>query len=677
MLASIALAGCSNEELIETEDIKKPQAELVRGDAYVNFVINTKTDSSRGTVGDGDGTADNSGHEVAGTEAENTINKLLLVIAKVDDGNTNTQEPTLYTEVKTESVDKVQNGYVGYFNNTEFTTTNGVTTLKAPIRLDYTGKYAVLVVVNPVSDLEAKIGEGSNHKTAYETILEYDGLAYEGTSFQMSNKEVCLIEATAEHNTPNSAVTAPIAVERTTSKATWRWTAADNTLPGDVLKTKNNVYPVTVNVNTKTAELKSFWYKKAETEGGAHDTYYYSQKLNKATSSLDNKTYWVLFYKNNTPNTDAQGKIILSEVEAIFAASDSYTKYIGVIDDTNSDLVDDEDDTQSVIGREIEEDLLNEDYAVASNRTDRVTAEMVASLTFEYSNTVASSETYYVHLTHYALTNLTPSVYAVRHIDNGTKVRTMGILGSSEYLATPYYATINGGGTAAFKQTLSAIEEDAYNNEITAEGSLFKALPTAGDDGTPDSEHYTEEGASNSVGGFMEYLNENSCNASVAKAGTVTGIVLAGDIYDNTGAQVPVMYQYNQKFYRTLQALVEEVGTNGTFVNNGVTITPNSTDEDAEDAGIEVYKNGRCFYYSAQIKHFDNGISDSETNGIGVMEFAIMRNNIYSLGVNSIQAIGDARVSVTEDDPISDIRAYVDLEVSILPWIVRFNDLEL
>ena len=54
-----------------------------------------------------------------------------------------------------------------------------------------------------------------------------------------------------------------------------------------------------------------------------------------------------------------------------------------------------------------------------------------------------------------------------------------------------------------------------------------------------------------------------------------------------------------------------------------------------------------------------------------------MRNNIYSLSVKSISDIGDAKLALTPSTPIEDIRAYVDLEVTILPWIVRFNDLDL
>ena len=59
------------------------------------------------------------------------------------------------------------------------------------------------------------------------------------------------------------------------------------------------------------------------------------------------------------------------------------------------------------------------------------------------------------------------------------------------------------------------------------------------------------------------------------------------------------------------------------------------------------------------------------------MEYAIMRNNIYSLAVKTVTEIGDAQLELTPSTPIEDIRAYVDLEVTILPWIVRFNDLAL
>ena len=691
MLASIALVGCTSDDLIENgglEDQKKPQAELVRGDAYVNFVINTKTDSSRGvtgsetdTSGDTHENADDNNHHVAGKEAENAVNKLLLVIAKAVDGTSKT-EPELYTEVMTEGSKNVQNGYVGYLSGNQLTTTDGVISLATPIRLDYTGDYAVLAVINPAPGLEALIKEGSDHKAAYEAILSYKGNdAYTkntndngGTNFQMSNKEACVITATPAHNIPTNPVKATIAVERTVSKATWRWVAKQTTLPGEILPTKENVYSVDVAVKKQAPEQGSFWYKKAET---GYDTYFYSEEFNKAISSNGN-TYWVLFKDNSSDNTDAQGKIITSEVEAIFLASETYATYVGVIDDTDNKNDDDEDNTQSVTGREITDDLLSEDYAQA---VANVTDALVQSLTFVYSSTATETSKYYVHLTHYALTNLTQKVNAVRHIDNGTKTRQMGILATGEYLSTPYYADINSDKAVTFDNSLATVESAAAAFTSGVTGNVFQALPTSETEGTADTPHYTGEGESNDVGGFMQYLYENSCKAEKVKASTVTGIVLAGEIYDETGAKVPVLYKYNQKYYRTLQALVDELGTDGVFTitkgegESATThkITANTTDDAASAAGIDVYKDGRCYYYSAQIKHFDDGIADN----IGVMEYAIMRNNIYSLAVKSIKEIGDARVDVTENTPISDIRSYVQLEVSILPWIVRFNDLEL
>ena len=46
MLASVALVGCTDEGLENGAENNK-QPELVRGDAYVSFVINTSTNSSR------------------------------------------------------------------------------------------------------------------------------------------------------------------------------------------------------------------------------------------------------------------------------------------------------------------------------------------------------------------------------------------------------------------------------------------------------------------------------------------------------------------------------------------------------------------------------------------------------------------------------------------------------
>ena len=70
----------------------------------------------------------------------------------------------------------------------------------------------------------------------------------------------------------------------------------------------------------------------------------------------------------------------------------------------------------------------------------------------------------------------------------------------------------------------------------------------------------------------------------------------------------------------------------------------------------------------------ENGVRVNE-NGLGVMEFAIMRNNIYSLEIGTISEIGSSTVKPAISAPAEDTGAYIALTAKILPWIVRFNQI--
>ena len=58
------------------------------------------------------------------------------------------------------------------------------------------------------------------------------------------------------------------------------------------------------------------------------------------------------------------------------------------------------------------------------------------------------------------------------------------------------------------------------------------------------------------------------------------------------------------------------------------------------------------------------------------MEFAIMRNNIYSLAITNISKIGDPIVDPTPGTPNETKEAALKVQVEIQPWIVRYNDIE-
>lgn len=80
--------------------------------------------------------------------------------------------------------------------------------------------------------------------------------------------------------------------------------------------------------------------------------------------------------------------------------------------------------------------------------------------------------------------------------------------------------------------------------------------------------------------------------------------------------------------------------------------------------GVRTYKDATC-YYTWWVRHSNDGQDD--TNGI--MEYAIVRNNIYKLKVNSIYSLG-SDIPTDEDHGLV-IEVYVNdwqlLDPEILP----------
>lgn len=100
-----------------------------------------------------------------------------------------------------------------------------------------------------------------------------------------------------------------------------------------------------------------------------------------------------------------------------------------------------------------------------------------------------------------------------------------------------------------------------------------------------------------------------------------------------------------------------------------VSATSGSEDIKKKLAAITKYEGCVC-YYPYWIKHADN----NKTTDIGVMEFGIVRNNIYDLAVSQITKLGLSGTDVPE--PIvpgesKELRFIVDINVK--NWVVRSN----
>ena len=174
------------------------------------------------------------------------------------------------------------------------------------------------------------------------------------------------------------------------------------------------------------------------------------------------------------------------------------------------------------------------------------------------------------------------------------------------------------------------------------------------------------------IGTLLQYSFENGVTAENQLHGLTTGIVFKGKVRGSEN--LPTMYQYGTEVYIDLNEIIKAYGP----ANEAIAALKDQNGKVTEDAtkikaaGIKIYDDDECYYYTNQIKHFDNG----DNNVAGNMEFAIVRNNIYSLAVTDIKGIGDAAINPDPSIENETTIAYIKVEAKKVPWTVRFNNIK-
>lgn len=107
--------------------------------------------------------------------------------------------------------------------------------------------------------------------------------------------------------------------------------------------------------------------------------------------------------------------------------------------------------------------------------------------------------------------------------------------------------------------------------------------------------------------------------------------------------------------------------------------------------GIKTYENGEC-YYIARIKHFNaltpwasgdptyknTTLSEAQSNEKYLGRYGVLRNNWYDLEVTKFSAPGYPDVPVVNPtDPDDEDTKFINVEVKILDWAKRTQDVEL
>ena len=204
------------------------------------------------------------------------------------------------------------------------------------------------------------------------------------------------------------------------------------------------------------------------------------------------------------------------------------------------------------------------------------------------------------------------------------------------------------------------------------------------------------------------YAKENTIPGIDAQKHNVsTGVVFKAELTAGEGASTAVkdamadgkrIYVFNNVLYGAWSDVkaAAEAGTDATLqaaynqAAAGVVADAEPTGAAAAAAGFTGYsaKNGKYYnYYYYWNRHNDN----LDNNVMGIMEFAVVRNNVYKLAVNSINRFGHPTPPdptnpdpdpepdpdpVDPDDPDESVNYYFNVTVKVLPWTVRINNIE-
>ncbi len=178
-------------------------------------------------------------------------------------------------------------------------------------------------------------------------------------------------------------------------------------------------------------------------------------------------------------------------------------------------------------------------------------------------------------------------------------------------------------------------------------------------------------------------------NEGSQRAGITTGVVFRASFIPTDKAlwNGNAVYIYNNTIYGDLNALkeyvaaapetevaqafkqVQQFGVEDPDLK--VNLVANADDNHGFSAYVPNANGGYDMYYYYYNRHKTNGINTT----LGVNEFGVVRNNVYKLKVTKINSLG----LPTPPDPNTEDEeenVFFTVDVRVLPWVVRINDIE-
>ena len=291
-----------------------------------------------------------------------------------------------------------------------------------------------------------------------------------------------------------------------------------------------------------------------------------------------------------------------------------------------------------------------------------------------------------ITLKNYYVVNARKEGYYFRHVDKGssaTNPLTEANYGNSS--ATLPYVT----DPKTYNKTYTSTPAlaNSYGDWYLQGSSAFGLSSFGTFSGTDtDMPGYSSGAVETKV---AAYCYENTMLKDKQKNGYTTGIVFKAEIAPSkmmqkkssgdgveettTIGSIGEIFYHSGIFYKDIEALKEA----------GVLLADGTTSSSASGALTDLKKNDvQCFkkgntdgkficYYPYWIKHLPSADTAED-----VMEFGIVRNNVYQVTVTGIQGVGKDGVTediITDTETDDPTTVLLNVKLSIKPWVVRAN----
>lgn len=250
-----------------------------------------------------------------------------------------------------------------------------------------------------------------------------------------------------------------------------------------------------------------------------------------------------------------------------------------------------------------------------------------------------------VTLKSYKPVNLTKNAYLYRHVGTAANPTTFGDLTAENYVIEPETAGKVKGATGL-----------NYYNPINGTEAYTTMPATANTFTTP---MYCTENTMFVDNQLKTFATGYAFRAKIAPA--------TGKYFAKSGENIAAgtyssgnLWYFGGYFYDSLESL---------NAHNGLSLSANAEDSNYyKRFGAKCFVDGIC-YYNYYIRHFNN----NKPQEMGVMEYAIVRNNDYQVTITGIVSLGDDVPTVTEDEIESEM-SYFQATLLVRPWVVRAQD---